>query len=112
MTGYFVRSVIVTLNHTKEGPRGLSETKEGRGTDKGGVGEFGGCKGSGGGTYGLIVNRLALQNWQTLHGGSLTYSVGTGRRRDQDGWRRRTAAAVAGGAEWMATIYHNVPPNN
>jgi hypothetical protein len=28
------------------------------------------------------------------------------------GWRRRTVAAAAGGAEGMVTIYHDVPPNN
>ena len=62
-----------------------------------GVGGFGGGGGgSGGGTYGLIVNRLALhRNRRTPRGGRLTYSVGTGRRRDRGGWRRRTAAAAA-----------------
>ena len=56
----------------------------------------GGEGGSGGGTYGLIMNWLALHwNRRTLCGGSLTYSVGTGRRRDRGGWRRRTAVAVA-----------------
>ena len=54
----------------------------------------GGGGGSGGGMYGLIVNWLALHwNRRTLRGGSLTYSVGTGRRRDRaaggGGWRRR-----------------------
>jgi hypothetical protein len=64
------------------------------------------------------VNRLALHlNRRTPRGGSLTKSVRTGRRRDRGGWRRRTAAAAAaaaarGGAEGMAKIYHNVPPNN
>jgi hypothetical protein len=78
----------------------------------------GGGGGSGGGTYGLIVNRLALHlNRRTPRGGSLTKSVRTGRRRDRGCWRRRTAAAAAaaaarGGAEGMAKIYHNVPPNN
>ena len=49
MTDYFARSVIVILNHTEEGPRRLSETKEGGGINEGGVGGFGGgvC-GSGG----------------------------------------------------------------
>jgi len=52
----------------------------------------GGGGGSRGGTYGLIVNRLALhRNRRTPRGGSLTYSVGTGRRRDRGGWKRRTA---------------------
>ena len=56
----------------------------------------GGGGGSGGGTYGLIMNRPALhRNWRTPRGGSLTYSIGTGRRRDRGGWRRRTAAAAA-----------------
>ena len=59
----------------------------------------GGGGGSGGGTYGLIVNRLALhRNRRTPRGGRLTYSVGTGRRRDRGGWRRRTAAAAAAAA--------------
>jgi hypothetical protein len=62
MTGYFARSVIVILDHTKEGPGGSSETEEGGGIVEGGVGGFGGGGGSsGGGTYGLIVNWLALQ---------------------------------------------------
>ena len=112
MTGYFARSVIVILHHMEEGPGGSSETKEGGGIDEGGVGGFGGGEGKGGGTYGLIVNRLALRDWRTPRGGSLTYSVGTGRRRDRGGWRRWTAAAAAGGSEGMATIHHDVPPNN
>ena len=70
------------LDHTEEGPGGLSKTKEGGGIDKGGVGGFGGGKGNGEGTNGLIVNRLALQNWRIPCCGSLIYSVGTWRRRD------------------------------
>ena len=42
MTGYFARSVIVIPDHTEEGPGGLSETEEGGGINKGGVGGFGG----------------------------------------------------------------------
>jgi hypothetical protein len=46
----------------------------------------------------------------------LTYSVGTGRRRDGGGWRLEEedggGSGVAGGAEGMVTIYHDVPPNN
>ncbi len=62
MMGYFARSVIVILNHTEEEPRGSSQTKEGGGINEGGVGGFGGGRGSSGGdTYGLIVNWLALQ---------------------------------------------------
>ena len=82
MTGYFTKSVTVILDHTEEGPGGLSETEEGGGINEGGVGGFGGGEGNEGGTYGLLVNRLALRNWQTPHGSSLTYSVGTGRRKD------------------------------
>ena len=77
----------------------------------------GGGGDSGGGTYSLIVNRLALhRNQRTPCGGSLTYSIGTERRRDGGGWRLEEedggGGGVAGGAEGMVTIYHDVPPNN
>ncbi|KAL3823827.1 hypothetical protein ACHAXA_004099 [Cyclostephanos tholiformis] len=52
MTGYFARSIIVILDHTEERDK-ASETEGG---DSNGVGGNGG-----GGTYGLIINRLALQ---------------------------------------------------
>jgi len=67
---------------------------------------------AGGGTYGLIVNRLALhRNRRTPLGGRLTFSVGTGRRKDRGGWRRRTAAVAAargGRRGWrrFTTTYH------
>ena len=46
MAGYFAKSVIVLLDHTEEVNSNLAKTEEG----------------GGGGTYGLIINRLALQS--------------------------------------------------
>ena len=46
MTGYFAKSVIVLLDHTEEVNSSLAKTEEG----------------GSGGTYGLIINRLALQS--------------------------------------------------
>ena len=46
MTGYFAKSAIVLLDHTEEVDSSLAKTEEG----------------GSGGTYGLIINRLALQS--------------------------------------------------
>ena len=71
---------------------------------------------AGGGTYGLIVNRLAfppesadpawrqidllLRNWEEKRSRRLEEEDGSG------------GGGAGGGAEGMATIYHDVPPNN
>lgn len=56
MTGYFAKSVIVLLDHAEE------EVEEvGNSTKATEEGEGDGSSSGGGGTYGLIINRLALQ---------------------------------------------------
>ena len=70
---------------------------------------------AGGGTYGLIVNRLALHRnrripmWRQIDLLRRNWEEKRSRRlEEEDG----SGGGGAGGAEGMATIYHDVPPNN
>ena len=87
---------------TEEGPGGSSKTEEGGGINEGGKDLE---EAKWGGTYGLIANRLALWNWRTLRGGSLTCEKKRSRRLEE---QDNGGGGGGGGRGWrrFTTTYH------